>query len=101
MFGEIVIGEHSDHPNADLGEPKMIREHVTDIRNAVDAQSIPIRLGLTVAALLSLPLLGTGVRSLGSALGLGVWTLPLLAVAHVPAVVALIAVWSIGCDVCR
>lgn len=67
----------------------------------MDEQSIPVRLGVTVAALLSLPLLGTGVRSLGAALGLGTWTLPLLAVAHVPAVVALIAVWSVGCDVCR
>jgi len=79
----------------------MIREHIRHIRTTVDDQSMLIRLGITAAALLSLPLLGTGVRSLGEALGLGVWTVPLLAVAHVPAVVALIAVWSIGCDVCR
>lgn len=84
-----------------LGQPKMIREHISHIRAAVDEQSIMIRLGITVAALLSLPLLGTAVRTVGSALNLGVWTLPLLVVAHVPAVVAIIAVWSIGCDVCR
>jgi hypothetical protein len=79
----------------------MIREHLSHIRRAVDDQSIPIRFAITLAALLSLPLLGTAVRQLGSALSLGTWTLPLLAMAHVPAVVALIAVWSIGCDVCR
>lgn len=79
----------------------MIRDHLTHIRGAVDEQSIPVRLGITVAALLSLPLLGTGVRALGSALNLGWVTLPLLAIAHVPVVIALIAVWSIGCDVCR
>jgi hypothetical protein len=84
-----------------LGEPKMIREHITHIRNAVDEQSIPIRVGITLTALLSLPLLGTGVRTLGSALNLGWLTTPLLVVAHVPVVVALIAIWSIGCDVCR
>jgi len=79
----------------------MIREHLHHIRSAVDDQSIPIRLGITVAAVLSLPLLGTGVRALGNAFGLGLLTLPLLAVAHVPVVIAVIAVWSIGCDVCR
>jgi hypothetical protein len=79
----------------------MIREHITHIRAALDDQSIPIRLGITVAALLALPLLGAGVRTLGDALNLGAWTFPLLAVAHVPAVVALIAIWSVGCDVCR
>lgn len=84
-----------------LGQPKMIREHISHIRGTVDDQSILVRLGITVAALLSLPLLGTAVRTVGSALNLGAWTLPLLAVAHVPAVVAVIAVWSIGCDVCR
>jgi len=67
----------------------------------IDSRSIPVRFGITLAALLSLPLLGMGVRTLGSALGLGWLTLPLLAVAHVPVVVALITVWSIGCDVCR
>ena len=79
----------------------MIREHLSHIRTTMDDQSIPVRLGITAAALLSLPLLGTGVRSAGEMLGLGAWTLPLLAIAHVPVVVALIAVWSIGCDVCR
>jgi hypothetical protein len=43
--------------------------------------------------------LGNGVRTVGSALDLGMWTLPLLAVAHVPAVIALIAIWSIVSDV--
>jgi hypothetical protein len=79
----------------------MIREHLDHIRATVDEQSIPVRFGITAAALLSLPLLGTGVREVGSALDLGALTLPLLAVAHVPAVIALIAIWSIGCDVCR
>lgn len=79
----------------------MIREHITHIRTTLDDQSILIRLSITVAALLTLPLLGAGVRALGDAFNLGTWTLPLLAVAHVPAVVALIAIWSIGCDMCR
>lgn len=79
----------------------MIREHVGHLRRAVDDQSLPVRVGITVAALLSLPLLGTAVRALGRTLGLGWLTVPLLAAAHVPVVVALIAVWSIGCDLCR
>lgn len=79
----------------------MIRRHLHHIRGTVDDQSIPIRVGITLAALVSLPLLGTGVRALGSTLDLRWVTLPLLAAAHVPAVVAVISVWSIGCDVCR
>jgi len=78
----------------------VIREHVGHLRHAVDAQSLPVRLAVTVGALLSLPLLGAGARTLGAALGLGWLTLPLLVVAHVPAVVVLIGAWSIGCDVC-
>jgi len=79
----------------------MIRNHVRHIRHAIDAQSIPIRLLITFAALLALPILGTAVRTAGSALGLGRLILPALVLAHVPVVIALIAVWSIGCDVCR
>lgn len=79
----------------------MIREHVLHIRTAVDQRSVPTRVGITVLALLSLPLLGTAVRTVGRALELGWMTAPLLVVAHVPVVVALIALWSIGCDVCR
>lgn len=79
----------------------VIREHVRHLHHAIDDQSLPIRGAITVAALLSLPLFGTAVRALGSALGLGSLVLPLLVTAHVPVVVALIAVWSIGCDVCR
>jgi len=79
----------------------MIRAHLRHIRSTVDTRSIPIRVLITVVAFLSLPLLGTGVRTVGAALELGWLTLPLLAVAHVPAVVGLIAVWSIGCEVCR
>jgi hypothetical protein len=78
----------------------MIREHVGHLRRAIDDQSLPTRLGITLGALLALPLLGTGVRTLASTLGLGWLTLPLLAVAHVPVVVVLIGVWSIGCDLC-
>ncbi|SDY17265.1 hypothetical protein [Halopenitus persicus] len=79
----------------------MIREHVRHLHHVIDDQSLPIRGAITGAALLSLPLFGTGVRALGSALELGQLVLPLLVLAHVPAVIALIAVWSIGCDVCR
>jgi len=79
----------------------MIRNHISHIRTTLDEQSIPVRVGVTAVTLASLPLLGSGVRAVGSALDLGMLTLPLLAAAHVPAVVALIAVWSIGCDVCR
>ncbi len=79
----------------------VIREHIGHLHHVIDDTSLLLRLVITVAALLSLPLLGTGVRALGSALGLGVLTVPLLAVAHVPVVIALIAIWSIGCEVCR
>jgi hypothetical protein len=79
----------------------MIREHVGHLRHAIDDQSIPVRLAITLGALLALPLLGTGARTLGAALDLGGLVVPLLAVAHVPVVIALIGVWSIGCDVCR
>jgi hypothetical protein len=79
----------------------MIRDHISHIRTTLDERSVPVRVGVTVAALLSLPLLGNGVRAVGSALDLGVWTLPLLAVAHVPAVVALIAIWSMVSDARR
>jgi len=79
----------------------VIRDHVRHLHHLIDDQSVLIRAGITLAALLSLPLFGTGVRALGSTLGLGRLVLPLLVLAHVPAVIALIAVWSIGCDVCR
>jgi hypothetical protein len=78
----------------------MIREHVGHLRRAIDDQSLPVRLGITLGALLSLPLLGTAVRAAGGALGLGWLTVPLLAVAHLPVVIVLLGVWSIGCDVC-
>jgi hypothetical protein len=79
----------------------MIREHVSYLHRAVDRQSLPVRGVMTILALLSLPVLGTTARSLNDALGLGRYVLPLLVLAHVPAVIALLAVWSIGCDVCR
>jgi len=78
----------------------MIREHIGHLRHAIDDQSLSIRLGITLGALLALPLLGTGVRTLGAALSLGWLTLPLLAIAHIPLVIVLIGVWSIGCDLC-
>jgi hypothetical protein len=74
----------------------VIREHVGRLRRAIDERSLTARLGITLGALLALPLLGTGVRTLGSALGLGRATVPLLVVAHVPAVIALLGAWSIG-----
>lgn len=79
----------------------MIRNHVRHLHHVIDSQSVLIRVGITFAALLSLPVFGTAVRTLGGTLGLGRLVLPLLVLAHVPAVVALVAVWSIGCDVCR
>jgi hypothetical protein len=79
----------------------MIREHIGHLRHAIDDQSLPVRFGITLGALLALPLLGAGVRTLGAALDLGWLTLPLLAIAHVPVVIVLIGVWSIGCDLCR
>lgn len=79
----------------------MIQKHIRHLHAAIDTKSVPIRIAITVAAVAALPLLGTGVRSLGQAFELGALTLPLLALAHVPVVIALIAVWSIGCDLCR
>ncbi len=79
----------------------MIRNHLRHIHHTIDDKSLPIRGAITLVALLSLPVFGTGVRALGSALGLGRLVLPLLVLAHVPAVIVLIAVWSIGCDICR
>jgi hypothetical protein len=79
----------------------MIREHVRHLHHAVDERSIPMRVLITVVAVAALPLLGTGVRRLGAALDLGALVVPLLALAHVPVVIALVCVWSIGCEVCR
>lgn len=79
----------------------MIQNHIRNIHHTIGDQSLPIRGAITLVALLSLPVFGTGVRALGSALGLGQLVLPLLVLAHVPVVIALIAVWSIGCDICR
>ena len=77
----------------------MIRTHLRHIRHAVDAQSIPVRGVIALVAVLSLPVLGTAVRALGSALELGRLVLPVLVLAHVPAVVALVALRSIGAEV--
>jgi hypothetical protein len=74
----------------------VIRKHARQLRHGIDDQSLPVRLGITLGALLALPLLGTGGRALGSALGLGWATLPVLVVAHVPAVIAVLGAWSIG-----
>lgn len=79
----------------------MIRNHLEHIHHAVDDQSLPVRGAITLVALLSLPVFGTAVRTLGEMLNLGRLLLPLLVLAHVPVVVAVIAIWSIGCDVCR
>lgn len=78
----------------------MIRKHIGHLRHTIDYQSLPVRLGITLGALLALPLLGTGVRTVGAVLDLGWLTLLLLAVAHIPVVIVLIGVWSIGCDLC-
>jgi hypothetical protein len=79
----------------------MIRKHVRHLHHALDDRSLPIRGAITIVALLSLPVFGATVRALGNALGLGRLILPLLVLAHVPVVIALICVWSIGCDICR
>lgn len=49
----------------------MIREHVGHLRRVIDDRSLPLRVGITLGALVALPLLGTGARALGSALGWG------------------------------
>jgi len=79
----------------------MIRDHLHHLHHTIDDQSLPIRGAITLAAVLSLPVFGAIVRTFGSMLGLGRLVLPLLVLAHVPVVIALIAVWSIGCDICR
>lgn len=79
----------------------MIRSHVRHIHHTIGEQSIPIRAVIPLTALLSLPVFGTGVRALGSLLGFGQFVLPLLVLAHVPVLIAPIAVWSIGRDLCR
>lgn len=78
----------------------MIRKHLRHIHRSVDQQPLTVRSVVALGALLALPVFGTGVRRLGSVLELGDLVLPLLVLAHVPAVVAVIAIWSIGCDVC-
>lgn len=80
---------------------RMIRNHVHHIHHAIDEQPITIRAVITLVALFTLPIFGTVVRTVGRTLGLGKLVLPLLVLAHVPVVVALIAIWSIGCDLCR
>jgi hypothetical protein len=79
----------------------VIREHVHHIHHAIDSRSLSARGVITLVALLSIPAFGTAVRTLGAVLGLDRLLLPLLVLAHVPAVIALVAVWSIGCDLCR
>ena len=79
----------------------MIRNHVCHLHNAIDSRSLPIRGSVALATILSLTISGTVVRTLGSVLGLGRPVLPLLVLACVPVVIALIAIRSIGCDVCR
>jgi len=79
----------------------VIRDHISHIHSAIDDQPLRIRSVITLLALLALPVFGTAVRTLGETLGLGGLVLPLLVLAHVPVAVALIALWSIGCEVCR
>lgn len=79
----------------------MIRDHHNHPHQAIDSRSLPIRGAITLGALLALPVLGIGVRSPGSVLGPGRLVLPLLVLAHVPVVIALVAIRSIGCDICR
>jgi hypothetical protein len=95
------VGESVPDQDEITENGQMIRQHVRHLHREIDEKSIAIRAVITVGAILMLPLLGTAVRRFGQAFDLGMFTLPLLAVAHVPAVIAIIAVWSIGCDVCR
>jgi len=79
----------------------VIRNHLEHVHHAIDDRSLPVRVAITLVALASLPMFGSSVRALGTWLGLGQLLFPLLVLAHVPAAVALVAVWSISCDVCR
>lgn len=79
----------------------MIRNHHKHIHHTIDDRSLPIRVGITLATVVSLPLFARGVRTLAARLELGRLVIPLLVLAHAPAVIAVLAVWSIGCDVCR
>ena len=99
MFG----GEFSILPQiiqAGLGQPKMIRNHVHHLWHEIDTRPPAVRLVVAVLALASLPLFGAGVRHLGEVLALGRAVLPLLVVAHIPALIAGLALWSLGCDTC-
>ncbi|MFB6111745.1 MAG: hypothetical protein ABEJ35_04320 [Halobacteriaceae archaeon] len=83
------------------GVRAMFREHVRHLHHRIDDQPVILRLAITLGAVLSLPLFATGARALSATFGLGRLALSLLVHAHVPALVALIAVWPLGCDVCR
>lgn len=71
------------------------------IHHVINERSIPIRSTVSLGALLSLSLLGTCVGTLGEVLVLDHLVLPVLLGAHLPIVVALIAVWFIGSAVSR
>lgn len=81
-----------------LGQPKMVRNHIHHLWHAIDTRPPAVRLVIAVLALASLPLFGAGVRYLGEVLALGRAVLPLLVVAHIPALIAGLALWSFGRD---
>jgi len=76
----------------------MIQNHVRHLWHGIDTRPPAVRLVIAVLAFASLPLLGAGVRHLGEVLALGRAVLPLLVVAHIPALIAGLALWSFGRD---
>lgn len=76
----------------------MTRTHLDRVQRASDDRLLSIRGMVAVLAVLSLPVLGTAVRSPGSTIERGDPVLAPRVFAHAPAVVALLGVWSIGCD---
>ncbi|MFB6152626.1 MAG: hypothetical protein ABEJ27_00090 [Halodesulfurarchaeum sp.] len=73
----------------------MIRTQFRHSYDAIDVHPQLSRTAVTLGALLSLPILGPGVRVLGPG------RLVVSVLASVPVLIAVIAVWSIGCHRCR
>ncbi|MGK2229877.1 MAG: hypothetical protein ACI9QA_000024 [Methanobacteriota archaeon] len=76
----------------------MIREHLHELWHGIDTRPTKVRLGIAVFTIASLPVLGTLSRTVGEAFSLGGLTVPLLVVAHVPALIAALALWSVASD---
>jgi hypothetical protein len=79
----------------------MGRRHIRHLHSERAERPLVLRLAITVGAPVALPVFSTIVGRVGAVLDHGIVVLLLLALAHVPAVIVLVALWSIGCDVCR